>query len=554
MKILERSLRLPALTIFLIIFILTVSCGNTYRDDLLNGNFGTIDKSSPGLLNPQNETTVINKNLSPFLWTNKTGIIKYKIQIAEDENFKNIILDKIISDSLYQLNVYDLKGITELEAIQYFWRVASINGEEEIFSETNNFYVLDENIVYADSNSVKTFQNGSKSAPFKTIQTAIANAEARRNYDKDTPFHIYIAEGTYNEEVTLVAGISLWGGYDLDTWDRDIKNNVSIIQSPNDKAIRANSDVSIQYTETTIIDGLTIDISSTNQEITAIYLNAGSPTIQNNVINVTGTGNFNIYGIQENNSAAKLLNNVMNVIQNAGYYNTTGIELNNSEIQIKNNLIFVQSVVDDPGSNNYALKTVGFTGSVENNIFFVDDADMYSYGFYISAPENSNPVFSQNTIYGFGYTVSHNSLAGSYTNNILFGGSSYVFREPAVANSDPFSFSYNLLFNASTLYYNEGSVALNDPSDSSFCAALTAPDGFGYKTTNCTGNLGDTSTTTTTDVFDAGFVDLGSVTSADDLKTWAIKANGPADLDSSGNWTFGDIGADAEKVGPGNGE
>ncbi|NNK64866.1 MAG: DUF1565 domain-containing protein, partial [Gemmatimonadetes bacterium] len=56
---------------------------------------------------------------------------------------------------------------------------------------------------------------GTREAPFATIQAAI---EAARSSGSD----VYVAGGTYEETLSLARDVSLYGGFDAQTWQRDV--------------------------------------------------------------------------------------------------------------------------------------------------------------------------------------------------------------------------------------------------------------------------------------------------------------------------------------------
>lgn len=78
-------------------------------------------------------------------------------------------------------------------------------------------------IIYVDSHN-NGLEDGTQSAPYNTIQRAIDSGSFGDI--------IYVADGTYNEIVTVdsnSAGIALLGGFDAITWNRDIQKNQTII-------------------------------------------------------------------------------------------------------------------------------------------------------------------------------------------------------------------------------------------------------------------------------------------------------------------------------------
>jgi hypothetical protein len=65
---------------------------------------------------------------------------------------------------------------------------------------------------------------GSQDLPKRTVQAGIDQAEF------DGIARVHITEGTFAEQVSLKGGVSLYGGYDLATWDRDPATNATWIE------------------------------------------------------------------------------------------------------------------------------------------------------------------------------------------------------------------------------------------------------------------------------------------------------------------------------------
>jgi hypothetical protein len=94
---------------------------------------------------------------------------------------------------------------------------------------------------------------GTSNDPLNTITRGIT--AARNDAQKD---HVYIASGTYSEQVNLVEGVSIFGGYTNDmAWQRNIAQNPTIITaSTGTSSVRAVVASGIQTTRT-IVGGIT---------------------------------------------------------------------------------------------------------------------------------------------------------------------------------------------------------------------------------------------------------------------------------------------------------
>ncbi|MCA9653132.1 MAG: hypothetical protein KC501_24675, partial [Myxococcales bacterium] len=73
------------------------------------------------------------------------------------------------------------------------------------------------------------------------------------------PRPVLVAEGTYNETVNLDSGVSLYGGYDESTWERDVFLNETVIAGTEFRTL-----VAINLNEAVEVDGFTIQGLSFN--------------------------------------------------------------------------------------------------------------------------------------------------------------------------------------------------------------------------------------------------------------------------------------------------
>ncbi|AXG73573.1 T9SS C-terminal target domain-containing protein [Flavobacterium arcticum] len=98
---------------------------NVYLD-LIDANFGTLS-----LISPVNSATQVFDQTS-FDWVDVANATGYQIEVAGDENFTDIIIDAIITDSNY---IAVLEG-----SEQYYWRVRPINENcSGSYSDINGF-------------------------------------------------------------------------------------------------------------------------------------------------------------------------------------------------------------------------------------------------------------------------------------------------------------------------------------------------------------------------------------------------------------------------------
>lgn len=128
---------------------------------------------------------------------------------------------------------------------------------------------------------------GTETSPVQTIGKGIANAMALGGERS-----VIVAEGTYDEKITLVQGIDLLGGHQCNStcdWARDINLYRSEIANTDFEGVVAKSGV----THITLLSGFTITgLSGTPTATTgtvAVTLDGGSPTVRGNTIVAAST-------------------------------------------------------------------------------------------------------------------------------------------------------------------------------------------------------------------------------------------------------------------------
>ena len=135
--------------------------------------------------------------------------------------------------------------------------------------------------------------SGASNAPLNTITAAIANARIVGGTaavcvcaPPASP-----STATYTENVTMVQGVSVYGGYRCDTWARAIATYVTRIQDTTPAGVLFPAGI----TTSTSLDGMTVlgAISSSPAASTAITVTDSSPTLQD-VIATSGAGTTGI--------------------------------------------------------------------------------------------------------------------------------------------------------------------------------------------------------------------------------------------------------------------
>ena len=117
---------------------------------------------------------------------------------------------------------------------------------------------------------------GTQASPVETIAQGMTNAMTIGGGQD-----VYVAAGTYGEDIAMVEGISLLGGHESTGWTRDPAANVTTIRSTTASGVFFNHGI----TRATAIDGFTIEGRSGLSSAAAVTVAAdSSPEITNNVI------------------------------------------------------------------------------------------------------------------------------------------------------------------------------------------------------------------------------------------------------------------------------
>lgn len=162
--------------------------------------------------------------------------------------------------------------------------------------------------IYVSVSTESDANDGRMATPFATIQAGITLGEWYINSGVSAAVSVLVAEGTYevnasaDEGITIVEGVSLYGGYSTDFSERDSEAHVTTIidlseTGEDDEAAGTEVDnVAIvadgrvhAITTATVIDGFTIiGGTSTDGSAYAILCETASPTISNNIIDAGG--------------------------------------------------------------------------------------------------------------------------------------------------------------------------------------------------------------------------------------------------------------------------
>lgn len=515
--------------------------------DLLSGKFADTDPRSALIISPENYSAVSNEIV--FLWMKSEGAVYYKLSVAADDLFSDMIIYKKTFDASCSAVIP--------YASTFYWKVETVYPDAVTVSETGCFSILDGSIhVYADS--PETAENGSRKFPFKSIKKGLAAAAVRGIST------VLTAEGVYSEEVNMKPGVSVYGGYDGISWERDALLHETIIQSATDYAVKYSSAVTEEYSGSTAIDGFTIQGGEADMN-TAVYSAGGHINAANNIIRC-GNGGATIGIYVSSSTGGTIRNNEFDCGNSPDSVYIAGVYTEDSHVVVRNNFFRLSSLAGHTVSQIMAVYQRSSTAEIENNIVHI-----YSEGQAVVIAimlNGSSPLIKNNTLIagttgGTGYhtNIINNANGGApdLLSNIMFITAGNVkcgiYRNGLTSN--PYSIINNIITGSMHIlqYHYHGDNYLHDGNSSTseiewtrFFHPGSSPDlvpspaepytGGG----GVSGNLSLSSTQTVMDIF-------AVMPAPSDIDSFEIKINGMADIDSIEGWSGGDIGADASAAG-----
>jgi len=283
--------------------------------------------------------------------------------------------------------------------------------------------------------------DGSQDHPWATIKNALANVSG----SESAPVNIYVAQGTYYEyQINMKSYVSLYGGYEQTTWDRDIHGYETIVDG---KDSTTSSNNIFNCRDNMVLDGFTIqhapddgvDCNSYSPVISNCHIQfcngagisaeTGNPTILKNIIEQ------NKYGIQSYSTVEALITDIENnLIIGSTIY---GIEAC-SDMRIVNNTI--------DRSNTYGIY-VGTIGNPSPTMLIQNNNISRSLhdGIYINTTIDATGITIQyNNVYGSG-SLDYGGQASPGEGDISYDPY-YVEQLPASGSST--NYDYHLHFNS----------------------------------------------------------------------------------------------------------
>ena len=376
------------------------------------GTSSPSDFDAPSIISPKDgEQTYFDVT---FVWENKTFANEYKLIIATDSDFSNVVVDKSLKVNTYEYVVSD--------SITHYWKVYTDISKGEIPIQA--FEPLDAIYVWGDSPSTDT-PKGTKNKPFKNIQEAINTAY---KFEKDVK--IAKVNNEYTESIILFDGISVYGGYsNSDNWAiQDYETNVTKIRSQSSAGVTI-----IGIKNETILEGFTI-YGDTTGSTYAIYTSSSTSKMVIRNCNIFGGACLGeCYGIYNTSKGdvtienCKILGGYSTKTGNTGIYNSSSSPI------IKNNPLIIGGDCDLDTS--YGISNINSSNpTISGNIIWGSQSgEKMTYGIYNI---DSSPILDNNTITGGNsgiqqrYGIYTSSATTEYnseptiTNNVINSGPS----------------------------------------------------------------------------------------------------------------------------------
>lgn len=121
---------------------------------------------SPANASAESQTSVAGQSVS-IRWRARPNVNRYRLQLALDNNFNDIVLDRAVFANTYQ--------ITELPPGRYYWRIAPATIETERFTTVGVVTIAQAETVSAETAQAETVAPQSQPTPPLTVAPAGRN-------------------------------------------------------------------------------------------------------------------------------------------------------------------------------------------------------------------------------------------------------------------------------------------------------------------------------------------------------------------------------------------
>lgn len=277
------------------------------------------------------------------------------------------------------------------------------------FGKSLTVNVLDYEVLYVAAFGSDENGDGAADNPYRSIQKAVEAGSA--------PLKVYIAEGAYpvdgvDHPIPLYDGVSLLGGFNPDTWERDPSVYITTISDTSDSGgtaadpsapVRAGGTIS-----SSLIDGCVLS-GSIGAEFSAglSCLDGADLRLTNSVIN-GGSGGTDSYGIFVSNASPQIINNCIDGGSGSG--KSVGIAVVNGAAPE----IYSNTISGGDGGSSTGVSNASSCGTLVNNIIFTVSGTTQA-GILESTPSWSevgdNYIFAAGGDTGTNYNLSNGNVS-----------------------------------------------------------------------------------------------------------------------------------------------
>jgi hypothetical protein len=381
--------------------------------------FGNLpDDTPPTPLSPSTNAVVDLRTSFNFAWTPRTGASAYEFQLSDTTDFSDVLADIDTAET-------SLSAPGDLPVpsapVTYYWRVRSDVTAETFDTSypSASFDGLDGTVrVYCPASATCSDSGrvGNLSKPMQTIIGGIGLADVRGIHTVDVAGRG--GSAAYAEQVSLLDGISVYGGYNP-AFTTTSATTAAIIENLGAVAVSVTN-----FTGTsTVFDGFSIvtgpNIAPDNfgifiasvRGITISHCNINpGPAINSSVgIEIDGSG-----GTAQGDGPL-VIDNVITAGATSNYAScfSTGIEVKHSAVSIVRNTIKGGDIISQNGSTSHSYSTWGLNTSLSNGIYD---------GNFISGGNAFTGSSLGSSYYATSLGVQLNSGTDSLTNNVIAAG------------------------------------------------------------------------------------------------------------------------------------
>ncbi len=241
--------------------------------------------------------------------------------------------------------------------------------------------------VVSISSSVGWIPDGSQEHPYFTIQSAIDNA----TLDGNNKGFVFVQSGTYNEQVNIKQGFSIFGGY-TDNWE---PGTVQSVISVNSSASSDAALVASGILEETIVRGFSIEYNPSASTAQAVYISGSNIVLRSCTIKAPPN----------------------NMMKSCVYAYQSDLTVENCDIILTANVSMSQSGINltEPHNTSIIFSRINYSTSSDN--------PGYCTGIYASSANSTyDYIIENNTI-----VLAGDATADSLTGIKLQGGESNTF-------------------------------------------------------------------------------------------------------------------------------